>query len=100
MKLWNDECGAIISAELVLVMTILGIGMIVGLKAVQLAVVQELNDVAAAVGSINQSYSYAGLANYCGEYGGWTAGSSYTDHGDVCDEEGSVVPVAPVAEVN
>ena len=31
-RLWNDEGGAIISAELVLVATILVIGMIVGLE--------------------------------------------------------------------
>jgi len=42
--LLNDEAGFIVSAELVLVATILVIGMIVGLSEVQHAVVQELGD--------------------------------------------------------
>lgn len=45
-QLLHDETGFIVSAELVLVATILVIGLIVGLSEVQHAVVQELNDVA------------------------------------------------------
>src|SRR5262245_31375945 len=60
-KLWNDEAGFIISAELVLVATILVIGCIVGLSEVQHAVVSELNDVGDAIGSINQSFCFSGF---------------------------------------
>ena len=49
-QLLHDESGFIISAELVLVATLLVIGMIVGMSEVQHAVVQELNDVADAIG--------------------------------------------------
>ena len=80
-KLWNDECGAIISSELVLLVTILVIGMIVGLKALQQAVVNELGDVAAAIGAINQSYSFGGVTGCCA----FTAGSLNTDLVDQCD---------------
>lgn len=80
-QLWNDESGAIISVELVLVVTILGLGMIVGLHTVRNAVVAELGDVAASVGSVNQSYSYAGAQGHSS----WTDGSAYQDISDFCE---------------
>jgi len=60
--LLNDEAGFIVSAELVLIATILVIGLIVGLSQVQHAVVEELNDVAHAIGSLNQGFSYTGFS--------------------------------------
>ena len=53
-KLWKDEAGFIISAELVLVATMLVIGMIVGLTVLRNQVVQELGDLGAALGMISQ----------------------------------------------
>lgn len=87
-QILNDESGFIVSAELVLVATILVIGMIVGLSEVQHAVVQELNDVGDAIGALNQSYSYSGFSAF---KHGWchlavrTAGSSFVDLADDCD---------------
>ncbi len=57
-QLLNDDAGFIVSAELVLVATLLVIGLIVGLSEVQHAVVAELNDVADAIGELNQCYYY------------------------------------------
>jgi len=82
-KLWNDECGAILSAELVLVMTIVGLGMVVGMKAIQASVVTELGDVAASFGAINQSYSVAGTQG-CDGVGGTTAAWQFLDESDTC----------------
>ena len=87
-KLWNDEAGFIVSAELVLVATILVIGMIVGLSEVQHAVVQELNDVGDAIGELNQTYGYTGLAarkTVGGTIKSFTVGSRFNDFGDECD---------------
>jgi len=92
-SLLADESGFIISAELVLVATILVIGLIVGMSEVQHAVVAELNDVADAIGSANQSYSYSGFTKRDGWGGGWgwgrihayTAGSMFIDLQDECD---------------
>jgi hypothetical protein len=56
-NLWNDEIGALLSAEFILLATILVIGAVVGLRAVQEAIVTELADVAQAVAQVNQSYS-------------------------------------------
>jgi hypothetical protein len=90
---WNDDNGFIVSAELILVSTILVIGLIVGLIEVQSAVIHELNDVGEAIGSINQSYSYAGTMTTKGPHTIATAGSIYGDRSDVeccdCNDEAS-----------
>jgi Flp pilus assembly pilin Flp len=81
-KLWQDEAGFIISAELVVIATLLVVGLITGLKCLQAAVVGEMQDVGAAIGALNQSYCFTG------KHGCWswscgrsscTAGSCYTD---------------------
>lgn len=70
MRLAREEDGAIISAELMLVGTILVIGMVVGLKSVRDAVVTELSDVAQAMNSSSQKFS--GRGGWGG--GGWGGG--------------------------
>ncbi len=82
-SLWNDEAGFIVSAELVLVATVLVIGLIVGLASLRNQVVQELVDVGQSIGSMSQSYALAGTKK-CGA--GWTDGSSYTDKTDFCQD--------------
>ncbi len=86
-QLLNDEAGFIVSAELVLVATILVLGLIVGLSQVQHAVVEELNDVAHAIGSLNQSFYYSGFraTKQQGAVKSVTFGSSFEDHVDSCD---------------
>lgn len=83
----NDEAGFLVSAELVLVSTILVIGLIVGLIELQAGVLHELNDVSEAIGSINQSYSYPGTVTQKGIHTATTAGSAFVDTDDVncCD---------------
>ena len=81
-KFWSDEAGFIVSAELVLIATILVLGMIVGLVSVRDQVVQELGDIAIAIGVINQSYSFSGITGHTSQ----TAGSILLDTVDVCDE--------------
>ena len=58
--LYRDEAGFIVSAELVLIATILVIGLVVGLSAVSAGVNTELQDVGSAFGSVNQGYSFSG----------------------------------------
>ncbi|MEO2016222.1 MAG: branched-chain amino acid aminotransferase, partial [Fuerstiella sp.] len=85
MEIFNalatDENGFIVSAEIVLVGTILVLGVIVGLTELSYGVNQELEDLGSAIGSINQSYCYS-LAN--GEKG-HVVGSVFTDYQDECD---------------
>jgi Flp pilus assembly pilin Flp len=85
-KLLLDEAGFIVSAELVLVATLLVVGVIVGLSEVQHAVVSELNDVGEAIGQLNQSYSFSGFSKH--DKGGchaFTRGSAFVDRADDCD---------------
>ncbi len=89
--LLNDEAGFVVSAELVLIATLLVIGLIVGLSEVQHAVVAELNDVADAIGNVNQSYYYTGFSGMKNGNGGqavkaYTRGSAWADTTDDCDD--------------
>ena len=77
----NDENGFVVSAELVLVGTILVLGMIVGLTELSFNVNQELEDLGSGIGAINQTY-YFTLA--CGKKGE-AVGSTNKDFQDVCD---------------
>ena len=85
-RLWNEEVGAIVSAEIMLVASILVIGMIVGLKSVRDSVVTELGDVAQALANVNQSYSYSGTAGHHA----YTAGGTFVDLRDFCDDTSSI----------
>ena len=78
-QFWNDEQGFIISAELVIILTVAVLAMIVGLSYVQSAVVSEFHDVAGAISSLNQSYAYTGFysRSYWGKWKSYYAGSSY-----------------------
>ncbi|MFM7057308.1 MAG: hypothetical protein ACKO2P_10340, partial [Planctomycetota bacterium] len=60
----NDESGVILSAELVLVGTILVLGMIVGLVELQCSIIGELSDLSSALGNVDQSYSTSGFISY------------------------------------
>ena len=53
-KLLNDENGFVVSSELILIMTIVCLGMVVGLTEVSYAVTNELVDVANAYNRLNQ----------------------------------------------
>ena len=87
-KLWSDEAGVILSAEIVLVGTILVVGMVVGLVELQSSVVDELNDLGEAIGAINQGYSTASILSFKqGRTGvkAETFGSQFRDQVDSCD---------------
>jgi hypothetical protein len=63
--------------------------MVVGAKAIQMAVVTEMGDVAEAVGNLDQSYGYSGSRN-CQRSCGLSAGSGFVDRPDQCEEPGIV----------
>ncbi len=81
-KLWRDEGGFVLSAELALLGTTGVLATVVGVHAVAGAVNNELNDVANAIGALDQSYSYDG---YCHPGHSWVAGSAFIDTQDDCD---------------
>lgn len=81
----DDDRGFVVSSELVLILTIGVIGLIVGLDSVQNAIVAELADVSAAVGSLNQGYKFNGFSVGSNIL---TQGSIFTDNTDTNDSAG------------
>lgn len=91
--LWRDQSGVVNTTDVILMTAILAIGMIVGLVSLRNQVVQELTDVASAVGFLNQGYSYEGNVSNTDldpnqEWLGTHefAGSSYDDKPDFGEE--------------
>jgi Flp pilus assembly pilin Flp len=80
-KLWRDENGALVSSELVLIMTILVIGMITGLESLRDAIIVEMADAGAADGDADQSYTIGSATAHSSA----TAGSVFRDAPDFCD---------------
>ena len=82
----NDEAGAIVTIELVLITTIAVLALIVGLSEVAVAVNTELNDISNAVGALNQDYSFTGFTHSSGTKGiANYLGTAYNDLADDCD---------------
>ncbi len=100
-RFWNEQDGAIISAEFILVATILVLGVIVGLKSVRDSVVSELADVAQAIANVDQSYTYSAVTGHAAA----TGGAVFQDLSDFCDtnaypyggQESKCVTVAAMA---
>lgn len=88
-RLYAEEAGFIISAEIVIILTIGVIGMVVGLSSLQNALISEFADLGLAFQALNQSYStpsYRGCMKWWG-WGGrtsWVAGSAFIDVYDGC----------------
>ena len=98
MKLFRDEHGVVISAELALVLTIVVIGVIVGLSEVAVAVNTELNDISNAIGALDQSYGYTGFHHRNGRKAiAFSSGTTYSDQIDDCDLDTSCDLVCGVA---
>ena len=94
-RLWNEEDGFIVSSELVLVATIGVLSLVVGLSEVAFNINQELEDVGSAIGSINQTYQYNGVAGHKGK----AEGSAFWDNRDAGDCDCDVVcNVSPTGE--
>ena len=72
-KLWRDESGVLLSSEAVVVGTVAVVGLTTGLTVVAKSVNEELQDVAFAIRSLDQSYSIPAIEG-CGAR---TAGSSF-----------------------
>ncbi len=91
-QFWEDEAGFVVSADLVLVSSILVLGLMVGLVSLRDQIVQELGDVGQAIALLNQSYTWTAITGHTSE----TAGSSMFDATDVCDTR----PLDPVLDTS
>ncbi|MFM8477076.1 MAG: hypothetical protein ACKOEO_14955 [Planctomycetaceae bacterium] len=91
------EEGFLLSTEGLLVATISVLGLIVGIVAVRNAIVLELDDFAAAVGALNQTYVYTGVSDPSATTN-TTAGGTFTDETEATDLQSIIVTVAGGAE--
>jgi hypothetical protein len=87
VKLWSDDCGALLASEFLFLFTMLVVGTVTGMTALRQALVSELVETANAVMALNQSYSFSGqsIAGVAS-----TAGSSAVDQSN-----GITVAAAP-----
>ena len=81
-RFWRDEAGSVGSAEVMFLMTLLAIGMIVGIKSLRDAAVTEFADYGQALSNLDQSYSFVNGANM--------VVSNFEDGHDFCDEQDDV----------
>src|SRR5262245_58906933 len=72
-RFWNDEAGAVVSAELAMVATLGVVGATVGIDTLSKSVNDELTDLAFAIRSFDQSFSVKGRKSA----GAWVAGSCF-----------------------
>jgi len=90
-SLWQDDAGVVVSADLVLVLTVAVLSMIVGLNELAAGVVHELADVGDAIGHMDQSYFVSGFASHKtighghGQFKSRVSASRFTDNADDCD---------------
>ncbi len=80
--------GFVVSSERLLAGVLLVLGLLVGLQAVRVAVVTELADLGAAIGSLSQTYSFSGVTGHHAS----TNGSLWQDQLDTCDNVGATQP--------
>ena len=68
--LWRDEAGFILSAELILIATVVTLALVVGLAEVSNAVNNEMGDMAGAVEGLSQDVWYEGAEPYAFDQSG------------------------------
>ncbi|MBX3450744.1 MAG: hypothetical protein KF777_14355 [Planctomycetaceae bacterium] len=95
-RLIDDDSGLILSAEMVIIVTVTVIGVVVGLASARDALVGELTDIGFAFRSLNQSFGYTGMhgCRKFNRFTSWTSGSSFFDYFDGCYGVGTTYGVA------
>ena len=81
-RFWSDEDGSILSIEIILAATILGIGVITGIASLRDATITELADVGAAIAFLDQSYTLSGVKAHSAV----SADMIFNDEPDFCDD--------------
>ena len=86
-RLFSDESGVVVSAELVLVLTVTVLASVVGLSEVAVAVNTELNDLSNGVGALSQTFEYMGFGSVdsAGNTKSTADGGIFYDETDDCD---------------
>ena len=83
-RFWNDNRGAIISAELATIMTVAVIGMTAGISSLRDSITGELADVGQAFSNLDQSFAVGGIRSPSSSIGGM----AFVDDRDFADTDG------------
>ena len=98
-RFWREEGGAIISTEMVTIMTVAGLAMTAGLAKLSHAVDAEFDDLACAVRALDQSYEYSGLSGCTSCWSGSSYNNCVERSGGSslywCDEDAACVDFEP-----
>jgi len=76
----KSQAGFVMTTELVLILSVMVIGMVVGLVTMRDSLTAEMEDVAEAIGQLDQSYAFDGLVNAEGT--AFLEGSGFVDATD------------------
>ncbi|MBM80117.1 MAG: hypothetical protein CMJ78_05925 [Planctomycetaceae bacterium] len=85
--LWNDELGAVISAELTVILSVGVLSLVVGLSELSVAVNTEMNDLSNAFGALIQTFATPGFggAPPNNKKNATFIGTTFNDQVDDCD---------------
>lgn len=85
-----DESGFLISAEILVIFTLIFCAAVVGFAVIRDSLVHEMHDVSEAIGAVSQSYNVTGLrkARSNGDYHARCSGFGFNDRADNCDCKG------------
>ena len=85
--LFNDENGFVVSAEILVIFTLIFCAAVVGFAVIRDSLVHEMHDVSEAIGAVSQSYNVTGLrkARNDGNYHARCSGFGFNDRADNCD---------------
>ena len=81
-KLWQDDHGTVISAELMCIAVVALIGLIAAFTSVRDAAISELSDVGGSIQDLTQCYAFDSLLGHSSR----TTGSDFIDATDHCDD--------------
>jgi hypothetical protein len=101
LRFWSEDSGVVISAELVLVLTVAVVALLVGLNEASVAITTELNDVSNAVGALNQDYYFTGFigGNSNTKFTSSVYGARFYERQDDGDVNGTCDIVNPVCTI-
>ncbi|AOE83787.1 hypothetical protein [Pseudomonas sp. TCU-HL1] len=93
----KKQGGFVMTSELVLITTTMVIGLMAGMVTMRDAITAEMEDVAEAIGQLDQSYEFNGITNF--EETAAVSGSVFGDNVDTAAGDGDVftfVAAAPI----
>ncbi len=90
LSVFRDESGFVLSTELLLIITLMFCGAVVGFASIRDSLALELHDVSEAIGSVSQSVNVPGIrkGRTDGGFHARCSGFGFNDDADDCDCQG------------